>query len=298
MKKTCTACGFPKDAVNDFYACSTSKDGVVRRYGRCKTCHNQRGMQSYWKKKDEISVQNKRRRESKKSSDPIGFAKREAEKTTAWRAANPEADKVISTRAEKKRRPQKRLYRQANTVHIKARSAEYRERNRESIRAQNREYYAANSELILAKLKQYRQAFPERDRETHRRWKRANKDKVNAITHRRRCRLAESKENYTVPQWNLLKDLAGHLCQCCGKTEPEVKLTLDHIKPVAHAGHNGITNIQLLCFGCNNTKNDSEVDYRPEGFLDALLELLEVAGELPEDSMRVMEEDGQGEPLE
>ena len=51
----------------------------------------------------------------------------------------------------------------------------------------------------------------------------------------------------------------GNKCLKCGTTN---NLTLDHIKPKAHGGTSRKSNLQTLCFKCNNKKADTEVDYR------------------------------------
>ena len=48
-------------------------------------------------------------------------------------------------------------------------------------------------------------------------------------------------------------------CQYCGKSAPDVVLNVDHIKPVAKGGSNGITNLITSCFDCNAGKSDREI---------------------------------------
>lgn len=43
-------------------------------------------------------------------------------------------------------------------------------------------------------------------------------------------------------------------CQSCGQTNLETNLTIDHIIPLALGGHNDISNLQTLCFSCNQQK--------------------------------------------
>lgn len=43
-------------------------------------------------------------------------------------------------------------------------------------------------------------------------------------------------------------------CANCGKKEPTVKLTLDHIKPRIDGGEDKFTNFQILCRECNGKK--------------------------------------------
>ncbi|MDF5723260.1 MAG: HNH endonuclease [Rhizonema sp. PD37] len=43
-------------------------------------------------------------------------------------------------------------------------------------------------------------------------------------------------------------------CQSCGKTNLETNLTIDHIIPLFHSGTNDLSNLQTLCFTCNQRK--------------------------------------------
>ncbi|MBD2387677.1 HNH endonuclease [Cylindrospermum sp. FACHB-282] len=45
-------------------------------------------------------------------------------------------------------------------------------------------------------------------------------------------------------------------CQSCGKTTLEASLSIDHIIPLARGGQNDISNLQSLCFTCNQEKTD------------------------------------------
>jgi 5-methylcytosine-specific restriction endonuclease McrA len=47
---------------------------------------------------------------------------------------------------------------------------------------------------------------------------------------------------------------------CCGR--PDVKLTQDHVVPLARGGSNLIDNIQPLCASCNSSKGTQTIDYR------------------------------------
>jgi 5-methylcytosine-specific restriction enzyme A len=50
-------------------------------------------------------------------------------------------------------------------------------------------------------------------------------------------------------------------CQSCGKTTLETNLTIDHIIPLSRGGQNDISNLQTLCFICNQQKTD-KIDHR------------------------------------
>ena len=46
----------------------------------------------------------------------------------------------------------------------------------------------------------------------------------------------------------------NYTCAICGRKEPEIKLTIDHIVPISERGTNWISNIQPLCQNCNCKK--------------------------------------------
>ncbi|WP_193197136.1 HNH endonuclease [Nostoc sp. MG11] len=56
-------------------------------------------------------------------------------------------------------------------------------------------------------------------------------------------------------------------CQSCGKTTLETDLTIDHIIPLAQGGQNDISNLQTLCFTCNQQKTD-KTDHRFRRYFD------------------------------
>lgn len=68
--------------------------------------------------------------------------------------------------------------------------------------------------------------------------------------------------NHTYYDWLALKWAYGNKCIYCGKMEPEVKITEDHVIPLIKGGTNNIENIQPLCFVCNSRKGSKEVMFK------------------------------------
>jgi hypothetical protein len=81
----------------------------------------------------------------------------------------------------------------------------------------------------------------------------------------RRAKLNSAEGSYTVEEWENLKYKYKNTCPMCGRKEPEVKLTQDHIIPISIGGTNYITNIQPLCKSCNCKKNIKSVKINPKG---------------------------------
>lgn len=61
---------------------------------------------------------------------------------------------------------------------------------------------------------------------------------------------------FTTMEWAMLKWIYNFTCPCCLKKEPEIKLTIDHIKPISLGGDNNLPNIQPLCLACNSGKKN------------------------------------------
>ena len=69
--------------------------------------------------------------------------------------------------------------------------------------------------------------------------------------------------SHTLVEWELLKKQYNYRCPCCGKSEPEIKLTEDHIIPLSRDGSDYIKNIQPLCRSCNSKKYNKIIKYEP-----------------------------------
>lgn len=87
-------------------------------------------------------------------------------------------------------------------------------------------------------------------------------ERIKEYYHRRRARKLGNGGDYTAQQWADLCTLYDYRCLCCGRQEPEIALTVDHIVPLALGGSNDIDNIQPLCKSCNSRKATRSIDYR------------------------------------
>jgi 5-methylcytosine-specific restriction endonuclease McrA len=86
---------------------------------------------------------------------------------------------------------------------------------------------------------------------------------VYVSKHNSRARKEKAAATLTTQEWVDLKAFYGYHCLCCGKQEPEIKLTADHVIPLSKGGASTIANIQPLCLSCNAKKSASSTDYRP-----------------------------------
>lgn len=94
------------------------------------------------------------------------------------------------------------------------------------------------------------------------RWRAANHDRVIAFNQARYARKIGAEGTFTAAEWRALKATYNSSCLCCGRAEPEIRLTPDHVVPLAKGGSNWISNIQPLCGPCNSSKQDKYTDYR------------------------------------
>lgn len=76
-----------------------------------------------------------------------------------------------------------------------------------------------------------------------------------------RARKVNATGSYSNKEWQALKEKFSFMCLCCKKSEPEIKITADHIIPLSKGGDNTILNIQPLCHSCNSRKHDKFINY-------------------------------------
>lgn len=152
------------------------------------------------------------------------------------------------------------IHRQANRDKI---SAYKRERRSANDVERERRYYAAHREECTARRAAYHAAHRDQDNERTRQWYTTNYDKWLALYHKRRARIKGNGGSHTAAEWQAIKAAQEYRCLACGKQEPAIKLTLDHILPVSKGGTDNADNIQGLCGPCNNHKKARHIDYRP-----------------------------------
>lgn len=144
-------------------------------------------------------------------------------------------------RSERKREYHK-IWRRDNTEYLRKYEREarseykrtYREQNADKLREQARAYDRSHSE------------------------ERAHNEKI------RRTRKMQAEGSFTLVEWNRLCNYYDYTCLRCGRQEPDIKLTVDHVIPLSKGGSNDISNIQPLCHSCNSGKHTKNIDYRVE----------------------------------
>lgn len=223
MSKQCMRCGEDKPA-SDFNRDRTRKDGL-RIY--CKDCMKLFRDETFNSRRD----YQKQYRASR--ANEIGKQRREHYRLNAERIRERNRKQYTSlSEATKKERNRKLYWRDVELN--KKRAREYQQANREKIRP--------------------------KATERNRLWRQNNPDKAIAIKQKRRA--GEANGVFSASEWKAIKKQYQYMCLCCGKREPEVRLTPDHVVPLALGGSNEINNIQPLCLPCNTRKGTKTIDYR------------------------------------
>ncbi len=90
--------------------------------------------------------------------------------------------------------------------------------------------------------------------QSHKKWIQAHPENVHHYRQVRRARHNNATGAYSLGEWLALKRAYLYTCPACARTEPDIKLTVDHIVPLSRGGSNFISNIQPLCSDCNTKK--------------------------------------------
>jgi 5-methylcytosine-specific restriction endonuclease McrA len=133
-------------------------------------------------------------------------------------------------------------------------------------------YRADNASKVSAGERAWRERNKERKRANDISWQQRYPDKVKLFRrvseHRRRAAKVTSPNSHTAADVEKLYRLQKGTCTCCGANLAD-GFHVDHVKPLKLGGHNGRTNIQLLCPTCNMRKSSKDpIQFmRENGFL-------------------------------
>lgn len=104
-------------------------------------------------------------------------------------------------------------------------------------------------------------SYLQKKRESSRLYYQKHKEYYKILCQARRARLLEADGSHTLGEWEHLKAQYNWTCPCCGRREPEISLTEDHVIPLSRGGSNNIENIQPLCKECNCAKATKIIKY-------------------------------------
>lgn len=143
-----------------------------------------------------------------------------------------------------------------------ARALQWYQNHKEEVKEARRLRYERSQGKELEQNARWKSEHKEQHLEGSRRWQATHPDNVKARAHNRRARIKANGGRFTAQEWRALKEFYDFACLQCGKCEPEIKLTPDHVLPLKLGGTNSIDNIQPLCGTCNNKKGAKHIDYR------------------------------------
>lgn len=128
----------------------------------------------------------------------------------------------------------------------------------------NRKYYADNTKALCDYQRRYRNENAEKLQIQRKTRYIANPDIFKARANIRRIRMERLSEHFSAIQWKDLCTFYNYTCLRCGRREPDIVLSPDHVIPIARGGSNSIRNIQPLCLACNKKKYAKTIDYRQD----------------------------------
>lgn len=160
-------------------------------------------------------------------------------------------------------------YRELKRAHQKANPEKYIEALHKHRETHRKEINTKARERRKQRLEHYREIGRrsyERHADERRKYSieyyKLHPEKSVAANNRRRALKYASESTHTEEEWQKLKVFYSFTCLSCGKHEPEIKLTRDHVIPLTQGGTDSIDNIQPLCARCNSKKSYKHIDFR------------------------------------
>jgi 5-methylcytosine-specific restriction endonuclease McrA len=143
-------------------------------------------------------------------------------------------------------------------------------KNRDRVNKRDKQWKLNNPEKAKRAIKRWRANNRDKVNAYNKQWESRNKDLLSVKHNNRRARERNAEGFYTTDQWENLKHTYNFECVRCGRSEPEILLSPDHVIPLVLGGSNWIENIQPLCVkingsrkgNCQSIKSGRSWDYR------------------------------------
>lgn len=120
-----------------------------------------------------------------------------------------------------------------------------------------KKYYEGHREQVIARTSRNHTTRwatqREKEQARHRQWRQQNPETASQRKKRRRAlKYGAEIRDLTRRQWDEIKALYGYRCAYCG--ERPLRLTQDHVIPLARGGNHTASNIVPACKSCNSKK--------------------------------------------
>ena len=182
-----------------------------------------------------------------------------AKRTAKWKSKNKERDR-ISRKKRYSSVKRKEKY-EKNKEYYSLYGKEYYKKNKKKKNENSREWYLRNrdNDDFKERRRKYRIENADKTYYYSLKYRKNNKQKMAENKKRRRSREYNAVGSHTNEEWEGLKRYYNYTCPLCKRSEPEIKLTEDHIIPLSKGGSSYLTNIQPLCKSCNSMKNTKTI---------------------------------------
>lgn len=168
----------------------------------------------------------------------------------------------LRTKCKICRREEYKTYYGSHKEQTAERSRQWHANNPEKVAQKQKKWISANREKVKALKRKYYHLDPRKHLDRLKAWVSGNRDKILQYRQKRRALKNASGGVITAREWQALKEFYDFTCLRCGRREPKIKLTLDHVIPLKLGGSNTIENAQPLCGSCNCSKGAKVADYR------------------------------------
>ena len=129
----------------------------------------------------------------------------------------------------------------------------------------SRNYYLRNKNKVKNRIKLYHLKHPELRAKITSNWRKNNpkkwKEVQRIINFNAKSKRRHIYQRISSLDWVKMKKKYSYICPACLRKEPEIILTIDHIKAITKGGDGNIQNLQPLCQSCNSKKYTKTIKY-------------------------------------